>query len=446
MIIKGYIVTKYPPIASRIDSKYSAITGIIEGGNVVSLNSYVASFINASSSVAAAYITTALPKATINGSSTISVAANSVGAVTSVSVSATIPATASVSSNVRTKGIVAGSISGTATISATPTAFAAGSYSATIQAGSTISAAVIGKSIAGSTINSIATISASVKGKSVASAVINGSTVISIASRSKGVVLSTINVAATITSGVITKGIASSTIAGSTSISAAPTATSAGGGGTFAPTDISDLAIWLEADNITGAVDGDAIGTWTDLSGNGRNATQTGATQKPLYKTGIINGKPVLRFDASNDALETSFFLSGSYSIFIVERFTSNLGAVRTLNSPSANSVLSGQRSDGNSVYHNVSPVSSYYTAAPATVLLNLETGNPNFVYTVNGVDRTTYAKTSEAWGTITLGASGMYPEPANSDVAAVIIYNKMLTVSERTSIVNYLNTKYAIY
>ena len=67
----------------------------------------------------------------------------------------------------------------------------------------------------------------------------------------------------------------------------------------FSPLDIPNLKLWLRADTI-GLADGTAVTDWLDSSGNAAHFSQTGGN-RPLYKTGIQNGKPVVRFDGSND-------------------------------------------------------------------------------------------------------------------------------------------------
>jgi hypothetical protein len=61
---------------------------------------------------------------------------------------------------------------------------------------------------------------------------------------------------------------------------------------------------------LTGFSDGNAVGTWPDLSANARNATQATGTSQPIYKTAIQGGNPVLRFDGSNDVMSTAAFAS----------------------------------------------------------------------------------------------------------------------------------------
>ena len=60
-------------------------------------------------------------------------------------------------------------------------------------------------------------------------------------------------------------------------------------GAQAAPPVTADLALHLDAAQLTGLNDGDTVNTWTDMSGLGNNAVRTGGT--PTYKTGIINGQ-----------------------------------------------------------------------------------------------------------------------------------------------------------
>jgi hypothetical protein len=52
----------------------------------------------------------------------------------------------------------------------------------------------------------------------------------------------------------------------------------------------------------------DAVDTWGDLSSNNRDATQASSSSRPVFKTNVQGGNPVVRFDGSNDILETSSF------------------------------------------------------------------------------------------------------------------------------------------
>jgi hypothetical protein len=70
---------------------------------------------------------------------------------------------------------------------------------------------------------------------------------------------------------------------------------------------ISDCVVWFDANQITGKVEDDPIGTLTDYSGNFNDAAQATESYQPLYKTNIANGKPGLLFDGSNDWMISPF-------------------------------------------------------------------------------------------------------------------------------------------
>lgn len=99
------------------------------------------------------------------------------------------------------------------------------------------------------------------------------------------------------------------------------------GSSAFSPTDIAGLQLWLDASQIVGLNDGDAVSTWSDLSGNAQHATQSTGSKRPTYKTSILNGKPVVRFDGVDDFLENGTFTAlnnaSAASLFIVKKHTS---------------------------------------------------------------------------------------------------------------------------
>ncbi len=85
--------------------------------------------------------------------------------------------------------------------------------------------------------------------------------------------------------------------------------------------------VWrFESDQITGLSDGDLISTWPDISGNGRNATGV-STTRPTYKTNILNGQPVARFSGAADIRMTTPAISAismPTTIFVVASHTAS--------------------------------------------------------------------------------------------------------------------------
>ena len=68
----------------------------------------------------------------------------------------------------------------------------------------------------------------------------------------------------------------------------------------------TDMCLWLKADSLE-LNDDDAVSQWSDVSGNNRHFTQSTSANQPVYKTGVFNGKPAIRFDGGNDVLSRAF-------------------------------------------------------------------------------------------------------------------------------------------
>src|SRR6185436_20066173 len=73
------------------------------------------------------------------------------------------------------------------------------------------------------------------------------------------------------------------------------------------PSSYGTLRAWYDASQESFS-EGDAVGTFTDRSGNGYHLTQATGSKKPLYKLNVANGRPALSFDGSNDTSATASF------------------------------------------------------------------------------------------------------------------------------------------
>ena len=96
----------------------------------------------------------------------------------------------------------------------------------------------------------------------------------------------------------------------------------------FSPTKIDSLQLWLDADAVTGLSDGDPVSTWSDLSDNGYDLSQSTGAKKPTFKTNIIHGKPVMRFDGTDDLLirAAETFTGTAGMIWAVVQLTATIG------------------------------------------------------------------------------------------------------------------------
>jgi hypothetical protein len=85
--------------------------------------------------------------------------------------------------------------------------------------------------------------------------------------------------------------------------------------------DFSDVSkLWQEPARTTPiSADGQTIGGVTDASGSGYHLDVPNANQEPAYKTGIINGKSVARFDGTDDLLRnTTVSAEVTQTVFLV--------------------------------------------------------------------------------------------------------------------------------
>lgn len=98
---------------------------------------------------------------------------------------------------------------------------------------------------------------------------------------------------------------------------------------------IKDLALWLETtssksfNNFDSLEDASAIATWRDINPNTvtpSDATQSNSTYQPLFYNEAINGLPALKFDGTDDEIDSGapFFKSGfpyinnNFAVFVV--------------------------------------------------------------------------------------------------------------------------------
>jgi hypothetical protein len=269
----------------------------------------------------------------------------------------------------------------------------------------------------------------------------------------------------------------------------------------FAPTSIAGLQLWLDASDAGSLFDATSGGSlvaadggvarWEDKSGNGRHATQSTSGSRPLRKTGIKNGLPVLRFDGSNDLMSipssaaTFKFLHGGstgYSIFAVVgvralntreriletgrwgspegdgggigcswsidasggfRYDAAAGGTTVIANSSASGLLSTPNfyalsNVGNVSSGTASVRSSMRVNGGAAITNNSQTGTPS---TANSRLNLTFGFGVGHNGDGTIE----YEQYADLDFCEIIIYNSALSDAERAAVEQYLISKWSI-
>lgn len=237
------------------------------------------------------------------------------------------------------------------------------------------------------------------------------------------------------------------------------------------PKSISGLNLWMKADSLN-LSDGASVGTWTDSSSNAFTTTQSSISMQPIFKTNILNGKPVVRFDsASTQYLNMGTILTKAPNFTVFSVFNSvNAGVVQgvfgsftccangnawatfELSRTQANGLgsyigdgtngaraLSGAVLADNTFYY----ADTVYTAGSVSPIMYIN-GNIQTITTPNtGVAPTTNVGADSPFS---IGRWGNYnAEYFKGDLAEIIIYNRALSESERKRVEGYLKAKYGL-
>ena len=237
-----------------------------------------------------------------------------------------------------------------------------------------------------------------------------------------------------------------------------------------------NLRWWLKADagtftdnGTTAATDGQNVQQWNDQSTIVNHVRQTTGANKPVYRTGIINGYPVLRFSSDQflDALASpgvgvteSFYMflifkQNSYSAggttdgsgtYIMDRTsaTNNLMSFKIANT---DKYFYQKRNDaGGSLTGPVSVTSAVNDSFVAIDYFR-NVGTSYGIYINGRLDVTSGGDSENITGPQL--RIGRHTSTANGgldgDLAEVILYNANLSAASRTRIESYLAIKYGI-
>jgi hypothetical protein len=219
----------------------------------------------------------------------------------------------------------------------------------------------------------------------------------------------------------------------------------------FSPLDIANLSIWLDASQITGLSDGEAVATWSDSSGNGNDLTQGTAGFRPIYKESIIGGRPVVRFDPTDDVLQIEGLSLASPNVVFAVVEPATIGVQRMITDHWGGAATPGQRHifwrevantwqinggvqiGGGTVTANPYILMGKYDATDGQIRQNGSV--------VAGPSNTG----SSAMESINLGADSSGGRNWDGDIAEFLIYNRALTADEISQVENYLSNKYSI-
>lgn len=257
------------------------------------------------------------------------------------------------------------------------------------------------------------------------------------------------------------------------------------GGNNFNPKKITNLKLWFDANKINQS-DNTSVSSWSDLSGNFWNATQSTSTSQPTFKKSEanFNNKSCLFFDggdyflvdeASKGILNnatgcTIFSVANPTNTAIVNSTIFKMdiggtGSIRVaLRKTNTNLRLTGKIKDTDLSINSTGSTS--LTTDRAIVLhgtwdINAENpvtaGTPVLRQYINNVQNATANLTLASKGNFS-ATDSFTPHSigANADtvsgatfitgyIGELIVYNRLLNIAEQTLIYNYLKSKWGI-
>jgi hypothetical protein len=224
----------------------------------------------------------------------------------------------------------------------------------------------------------------------------------------------------------------------------------------------SNNILWLRADDITGLADGASVATWADTSGNDYDLTQATAASKPLYKTSIVNSKPVIRFDGNDDYLgKLSFtgFATTEISTFVVDKNSDSNDGMMTYASTSSDNDFLLFNSANEVVYRGGSNVATGIAVNGGVFNISASRwrgSDGDVKFHKNGTQ--SYTGTLASGTSITAGGSFMLAQEQDNvgggldatqaqagDYAEVAVFKKRLNDAQMIIVQNYLAAKYNI-
>jgi hypothetical protein len=213
----------------------------------------------------------------------------------------------------------------------------------------------------------------------------------------------------------------------------------------FVPTDLSGLSLWLKADaGIT--LSGSDVTAWADQSGNGNDAA---ATDTPTLST--VSGKTFVDFSGgyfTGNELITSPYAT----IMCVARFSSTRDiSVMFQQWEGADNLAFYRGFDldgGFRIYNGSDLSSSLLTNNNQTYLFGATVDNDTGTLYLNATQNESgYCGEITPAGNYFLGRwVGGQLTTTELKMAEIVVYNRVLTNTERQQVEAYLNAKYAIY
>lgn len=235
--------------------------------------------------------------------------------------------------------------------------------------------------------------------------------------------------------------------------------------GGFSPAFISNLVLWLDANEGVILDTPPNVKDWEDQSGNDNDAAQATSNQPSLAPTDL-NGRPTLAFDSANQermvvTSSSSISLSSSFTAYCVcNPFTvafitlfsknGNAGFRWILQTPGLNPRILLTGDPSGTTFSDLTSPTGIATAEDAILELHYQIPSPKRVsFTNKGVSLGQRTTTVDSINTnaagLFIGKTDALNQDFNGEIAQILIYDRLLTTVERNKVGNYLAGRYGL-
>ncbi len=225
---------------------------------------------------------------------------------------------------------------------------------------------------------------------------------------------------------------------------------------TTSPLDLDGCTVWLDAVTLNNLSDDAVVDAWTSSAPSIYNYSMTGGA---ILKKSILNGNPVLQFDATRSMRLSASLQMPAYTLFFVSRQTGGMnGRVFIGNGNKLYGYWGERKNCMHTEEWNIWPSTPSDTNWD---LYRIRREGPTVTTSAAGTYTVSPSSSGSLWrqgGLIGNFSSsqqfdGFYineggccgNEKSNAQVAEVIIYNRSLTDSECTTIEKYLSAKWGL-
>ncbi len=194
-----------------------------------------------------------------------------------------------------------------------------------------------------------------------------------------------------------------------------------------------------QIDERTAPADGASVSVWPDSSANKYDLASYGSA--PIFKTNIVNGKPVVRFPVGN------YGLNNYNNIGVPSPNT----LICVANLPVDGRMMNG---NGGQIFHIAGGQLSLYDGGLGVggpnilgafhVLTAVVNGAASHLF-VDGVQVATWTTGGNQVSAVFMMTAGDNVNYYSGDMAEFLIYNSALSTTDRQNVENYLKAKYGL-